>query len=201
MPTAAIARPPVTMPLHSLTSTIGMEGMGMPVGTWPTTCTPFAARSSWVEATMPPMSTMRDHGTRGARWEPMKRMASEVAPTTSVRPWNSAELAASSATRSKMPPVGVGSPARAGISPSTMSTTSPATNPVTIGSLRNCATQPSRSRPTTASTTPAVMASTDVSWTASSGFPPESARTIDPDSTDTVEIGPTNSSREVPKSA
>ena len=150
---------------------------------------------------MPPTSTMSDHGTRGARREPMNRIASEVAPTTSVRPWKSAELATSSATRSKMPPVGVGSPARAGISPTTMSTTNPATNPVTIGSLRNCATQPSRSRPTAASTTPAVMASTDVSCTASSGLPPESARTIEPDSTDTVEIGPTKSSREVPNRA
>ena len=48
MPTAAMARPPVMMPLHSETSTIGMDGIGMPVGTSPTTRTPLAARSSWA---------------------------------------------------------------------------------------------------------------------------------------------------------
>ena len=37
MPTAAMARPPVMMPLHRETSTIGMDGIGMPVGTSPTT--------------------------------------------------------------------------------------------------------------------------------------------------------------------
>ena len=82
-----------------------------------------------------------------------------------------------------------------------MSTTRPATKPVTIGSLRNCATQPTRSRPTATSTTPAVIASTEVSWTASAVSPPDRARTIEPDSTETVETGPTNSSREVPNSA
>ena len=195
MPTAAMASPPVMMPLHRDTSTMGMDGIGMPAGTSPTTRTPLAARSSWVDTTMPPTSTMSDHGTRGARREPPKRTARLVIPTTSVRPWKSPESRTSTATRSRMPPVGVASPARAGISPTTMSTTRPATNPVTIGSLRNWATQPSRSRPTSASTTPAVIASTDVSCTASSGLPPARARTIEPDSTDTVEIGPTKSSR------
>ena len=83
----------------------------------------------------------------------------------------------------------------------TMSTTRPATNPVTIGSLRNCATQPRRSRPTAVSTRPAVIASTEVSCIASWVSPPLRARTIEPESTDTVEIGPTKSSREVPNSA
>ena len=55
--------------------------------------------------------------------------------------------------------------------------------------------------PTATRTTPAVMASTEVSCIARSASPPDRARTIDPDSTDTVEIGPTKSSREVPNRA
>ena len=189
------------MPLHSETSTTGIDGIGSPVGTSPTTCTPLADRSSWFDTRMPPTSTSSDHGTRGAKCEPTKSTASEAAPTTRVSPWNSPKSRISTATRSKMPPVGVASPARAGISPTTISTTSPATNPVTIGSLRNCATQPRRAMPTATRMTPAVMASTEVSCIARSGSPPDRARTIDPDSTDTVEIGPTKSSREVPNSA
>ena len=67
MPTAAMARPPARMPLQSETSTIGTDGIGMPVGTSPTTRTPLAARSSWCDTTMPPTSTMSDHGTRGCQ--------------------------------------------------------------------------------------------------------------------------------------
>ena len=68
------------MPLHSETSAMGMDGMGMPVGTLPTTRTPRSARSKEEDARMPPTSTSSDQGTRGARREPAKRMASEVEP-------------------------------------------------------------------------------------------------------------------------
>jgi hypothetical protein len=103
--------------------------------------------------------------------------------------------------RWKMPPLGALTPARAGISPMTMSTTRPATKPVTMGSLRNWATHPSRSNPTATSTAPAVSARVAVRVMASARSPSERAPTIEPESTETVETGPTNSSLEEPNRA
>ena len=78
---------------------------------------------------------------------------------------------------------------------------SPSTKPVTIGLERNSATQPIRRKPAATSTRPdpsARAAVYDPAWIVPAT--PKLARN-DPDSTDTVDTGPTTSCREEPKSA
>ena len=199
--TAPMASPPVTIAGHCPRSSTGSPGSGSPLGMSPTTTTPRPASPSRSETTIPATSTTSDHGTRGASREPTNSTTRAPTPSARVSAWNSGRSRAMATSRSRRLPFGLGSPDSPGSSPTTMSTTSPATNPATIGSERNCATQPARSSPTTSSATPAVSASAEVSCTAISGSPPDRPRTIDPDSTDTVDTGPTKSSREEPKSA
>ncbi len=65
----------------------------------------------------------------------------------------------------------------------------------------NSAAQPSFSRPPRIRTSPADSASAEVSTTACAGSPPEMSAIRDPDSTDTVETGPTTRRGDEPKIA
>ena len=150
MPTAAIARPPVTMPLHSETSTIGMDGSDAG-GHVPDHTDTLGRRVERRRGAMPPTRTTSDHGARAparADEEVRQRLHThgkgEAVEATEVAKEHSDALEDAAD--------GAPSPRQGGISPTTISTTSPATKPVTMGSLRNCATQPRRTRPT--ATTP-----------------------------------------------
>ena len=81
------------------------------------------------------------------------------------------------------------------------STTRPNTKPVTIGLDRNSATQPMPRKPATSMTRPQASASAAV-YEAARAVPatPKPARK-DPDSTETVDTGPTTSWRDEPKTA
>ena len=87
---------------------------GSPWGTEPTVTTPWAARSSTLEATMAPMRTTRPHGTRGARRAPPKRMTSETMPTTAVVGSISGIDVTIDQARSCTAPIVVGHPQQAG---------------------------------------------------------------------------------------
>ncbi len=99
-----------------------------------------------------------------------------------------------------LPDVG-GTPSRLASSPTMITTVSPKTKPVTIGLERNSATQPTPSSPAAMSHSPEAIASPAVRVIASEGSPPAWLATSDPESTDTVDTGPTNSCREVPSTA
>ena len=77
----------------------------------------------------------------------------------------------------------------------------PSTKPVTIGLDRNSAIQPMRRKPAAMRTIPAPIASAavyDAAWAVPAT--PKVARK-DPESTDTVDTGPTTSWREEPNTA
>ena len=150
---------------------------------------------------MPPTSTMSDHGTRGAKCEPPKSTASEMRPTTRVSPWKLAGVAQQHGDPLEDAAGGGGEPGQRG-DLADHDEHDQARHETGDDRLAEELGDPAQAEQADgASTTPAVMASTEVSCTASSGLPPARARTIDPESTDTVEIGPTKSSREVPNSA
>ena len=73
--------------------------------------------------------------------------------------------------------------------------------PATMGSERNSATQPTRNRPAITRTMPAVTARPEVSSAARAGSPPESWPTRLPESSETVDTGPTMSNFDEPKIA
>ena len=79
--------------------------------------------------------------------------------------------------------------------------TRPSTNPVTIGLDRNSATQPMPRKPAASMTSPQASARAAV-YEAACAVPatPKLARN-DPDSTETVDTGPTTSCRDEPKIA
>lgn len=72
-----------------------------------------------------------------------------------------------------------------------ITTESPKTNPLTMGLDRNSAIHPVRSSPATSRIIPDSTASATVRAIARSGSPPALAATIEPDTTDTVDTGPT----------
>ena len=154
MPTAAMARPPVTraprspsvdMPSQCSSARAARTARRRPRGRRTTT-----GRATW-ETTMPPTSTIRAQGTRGARrWPPN----STTSATTATPKAHRAAPAARSRDQGQQPveqaPRPGGSrPRRPGISPTTISTTRPVTKPVMIGSLRKRATQPTLTSPAT----------------------------------------------------
>ena len=73
----------------------------------------------------------------------------------------------------------------------TMRMTRPNTKPVTMGRDMNSAAQPSRARPPISRPTPAPMASAEVRAIARAGSPWAMSATSEPDSTETVDTGPT----------
>jgi hypothetical protein len=149
---------------------------------------------------MPRASTSSDQGNRGISRDPPKSSTRAPTATASVAGWAFGTLCTSPTNRSNRAPPGLATPSRPGISPTTMSTTSPVTKPVTMGALRNWATQPTRSRPAPSKTMPASTANALVSRMAMTGSPLDRPRTTEPDSTVTVETGPMKSTREEPKS-
>ena len=94
-----------------------------------------------------------------------------------------------------------GIPNSLGISPMTITATRPNTKPVTMGLERNSAAHPRRSSPTASRTRPDPMASAAVSVTARLASPSANGNTIEPDTTDTVETGPTTRCGDEPKIA
>ena len=70
-----------------------------------------------------------------------------------------------------------------------------------MGLDRNSAAQPIRASPAAASVMPAAMASPEVAATARPGSPAAMSATSDPDSTETVDTGPTNRCGEEPNTA
>ncbi len=130
----------------------------------------------------------RDAGSpRPARRDPRAPGAGTVAPTNrtasaGARPPRScgsmcAEVRGDRPrARLRTSPDSGGMPSRLGISPRTMSSTSPKTNPVTIGRDRNSAAQPMRARPPMSSPTPAPIARAEVRATARAGSPCATAR-------------------------
>ena len=173
----------------------------MPRGTSPTVATPCAARSNQDDSTMPSTSTTRPHGTRGANRAPRNSTASEPAPIAAVSGVMSPRCVSTDQARLSTSPDSGGMPSRLGISPMMMSSTRPNTNPVTIGLDRNSAAQPMRSRPPMTSARPAAIASAEVRPTARSGSPCARPATSEPESTDTVETGPTTRCGEEPSTA
>ncbi len=88
-------------------------------------------------------------------------------------------------------PLTGGNPNSFGISPMIITKTRPNTNPVTMGLERNSAAHPRRKSPAASRPSPAPMASAAVRAAARSGSPAAIGATIEPDTTDTVETGPT----------
>ena len=140
---------------------------------------------------MAPTSTIRPHGTRGANRAPTNRITSETMPTSAVVPLSCGNEVRIDHARSWTAPAVIGIPSRLGISPITMRMTRPKTKPVTMGRDMNSAAQPSRAMPPMSRPIPAPMARAEVRATARTTLPCAMSATSEPESTDTVETGPT----------
>jgi len=147
------------------------------------------------------MRTSSPQGTRGTKRAPRNRMASAVRPIAAVNGLMSPKEVAMDQARASTSPFSGGMPSRLGISPRTISRTRPNTNPVTIGLDMNSAAHPKRSRPPRIRTPPVASASAAVRPMAFSGSPPEMSATSVPDSTETVDTGPTTKRGDEPKTA
>jgi hypothetical protein len=193
--------PPVATGTRALAGICGRPIGSRPVGTGPTVTTPRSASPSAAERAIPPTSTMRPQGTLGANREPTNRITRAPTPRAAVMGVNCWISPRIDHARLMTSPETGGSPSRLGISPRMMRSTSPKTNPVTIGRDMNSAAHPRRAIPPMRSPTPAPIASADVREIASAASPWDMSATRDPDSTETVETGPTTRCGEDPSTA
>ena len=150
---------------------------------------------------MPMISTTRPHGILGTNRAPRNRINNEPTPSSAVIGLISPSDVRMDHARWITSPDSGFSPSRLGTSPNTMSITSPKTNPVTIGRDMNSAAQPSFATPPMARPRPAPIANADVNPTAAAGSPWAMSATSDPESTDTVDTGPTTRCGEDPRTA
>ena len=125
----------------------------------------------------------------------MTKLATPIAAVNASRV---SKFPSSACTLLSTSPWGAVMPMSFGTSPMMTRIVSPMTNPVTIGLDRNSATHPTFSRPVATSTSPAPNASATVYATACSSFCGPRLATSEPDSTDTVDTGPTTSCGEDP---
>ena len=172
---------------------LGRPMGGSPCGTAPTTATFRSPNPSAEDSRMPKMSTTRPHGIFGTNLAPRNRIASEQTPITAVSGLTCPLAIAwmiDQARWNTSPDSGL-SPSSPGTSPSTIKMTRPNTKPVTMGRLMNSAAQPSLARPPMTSPTPAPIASAGGQGDRPTGSPLAMSATSEPDSTDTVETGPT----------
>ncbi len=200
-PTNAIAAPARRIAPYWLAGIPGSDGAGSPCGTSPTTATPRAARSMTLDTTSPPTRVTSAQGTFGASLDPTNIRARALTPTAVVAGIASSSPVTRSWMREATSPGGTAIPRMLGSSPMITRIVRPSTKPVTIGLDRNSATQPTCRKLAVTSTTPAPSAIAEATAMASDSDCGANEAIRVPDSTATVDTGPTIRIRDVPSRA
>jgi hypothetical protein len=179
-----------------------MAGVGRPVGTSAITATPWAARSKWRLSPTETPATTSAQGTLGATRRSTRRASNDAQPTTGVRHSIPASELNSRQMVSGTLPLSTGSPRSVGSCETTITTPIPLMKPTSTGRARNSAMSPRRRAPATSKATPVrrARAARRAVYCWAGNATATGARTAAAVMA-IVELGPTSSSRQVPKVA
>ena len=198
--TSATAATSTVARLSPISSRSGSSGAGSPLGTSPTSATPWPSRSNSGVARIPATTSTSAPGTAGTTKRSPRMTPSASAPTTRVAPWISPSepIHEPSSRHAFVPSASV--PVSLGSSPITTSTAAPARKPMMTAFERKREIHPSRRSASARNSRPEISAIAATSSAASSSASPATT-TAPPATAASDELGPVEIWREVQKSA